>query len=132
MCIRDNFKKHAVTRMGFTELLRQARIFSFHVPLTQETRHMLNSRTIELMGTDSFVINASRGKVANENEVIHALENDLLAGAALDVFETEPLSKESRLRKLNHVILSPHVGAYTEEAYAKASDQAVELAIDFF
>jgi D-3-phosphoglycerate dehydrogenase len=127
----EPFKRLNVERAGITELLVQADFLSLHVPLTTETYHMLRLSTLEALPEHAWIINTSRGAVISESELIIALEQETIAGAALDVFEVEPLPKDSKLRTMKNVILSPHIGAYTEDAFAKASMEAVTKVAEF-
>lgn len=126
------FEIHSVERKGLTEILRESQVISLHVPLTKETHHLISDGTLELFSTDAVLINTSRGPVVSENALIKALETQELQGAALDVFESEPLSKTSALRHFPNVILTPHVGALTEEAFYEASMQACQKVMDYF
>ena len=125
------FKNLSLERLGLTEVLTQAEILSLHVPLTDETRHMIRADTIELMHEGALLINTSRGPVVDERALVAALESKQLLGAGLDVFENEPLARESRLRKMPQVLLTPHIGAHTDEAYLRASNMAVLKLIKF-
>lgn len=126
------FQKTEVERLGLSEVLVSSDVVSFHVPLTSETFHIVNHQTLQVINPEALLINTSRGGVVDENELIVALESGRLRGAALDVFEREPLIKESRLRQLRNVILTPHIGAFTREAIARASQQAAQKTVDFF
>lgn len=126
------FTELGIERLSFSEILLAADILSLHVPLTRETYRMINYQTLRHMNSEAYLINASRGQVVDETEVIVALEEGLLKGVAMDVFESEPLAKSSRLRNRPNVILTPHIGAYTEEAFKAASSQAVDNLIHFF
>lgn len=125
------FEKLGVARLGFTEVLVQAQILSLHVPLTAETRRFLNAQTLATLSEDAIVINTSRGQVVDEGDLLRALESGQLLAAGLDVFEHEPLGQETRLRKLKNAVLTPHIGAYTEEAFDRASEQAAQVVIDW-
>lgn len=122
----EAFARLPVERIGVTELFVQSDYLSLHVPYTKETRHFIRSSTIDLMPHHVTIINTSRGPVISEHELILALEQKRIAGAALDVFDLEPLPSDSRFHRLNNVIMTPHVGAYTEEALALASQFAVQ------
>lgn len=128
----DVFHRLEVERVGLSELLIAADVLSLHVPLTRETHHLINHQTLRLINPEALLVNTSRGPVVDENELVVALDEGLIKGAALDVFEREPLPQDSRLRGRPNVLLTPHVGAFTEEALEKASIQAVERTIDFF
>lgn len=92
------------------------------VPLTDGTRHMVNSRVLEAMKPSAVLINIARGAVVDENALITALSEEKIRGAALDVFEEEPLTATSPLWELNNVIISPHVAGNADDYHAKAAD----------
>ena len=89
-------------------LLRRSEIVTLHLPLTPQTRHRIGREELALMKRDAFLINTSRGSIVDEGALIEVLEEGKIAGAALDVFESEPLPKESPLRRMPNVILTPH------------------------
>lgn len=90
------------------DLLQKSDAVSLHISLDQSTRNLISFQEFIKMKQDSFIINTSRGAVIDERALIHALENNLIGGAALDVFSDEPLPVESPLRSLKNVILTPH------------------------
>ncbi len=104
----------SVVELG--EVLDRADVISLHVPLNDETRHLIGAGALERMKKRAFLINASRGGVIVESDLARALENGVIAGAALDVYESEPLSDESPLRTAPNLVLTPHLGASTKEA----------------
>lgn len=128
----DVFQKLKIARQGFHEVLTQAEILSLHVPLTNETRRMIRTETLELAQDGLILINTSRGQVVDESALVTALESGEIAAAGLDVFEHEPLARDSRLRKWPNVVLTPHIGAYTDEAFARASSAATKALTEFF
>ncbi|MEX0797548.1 MAG: hydroxyacid dehydrogenase [Acidimicrobiia bacterium] len=107
------------------EVVTTSDVISLHVPLTDETRGMIDEAAILRMKPGTFVVNASRGGVVDETDLAAALESGHLAGAALDVYEDEPLSGESPLRTAPNLTLTPHLGASTVEAQEHV---AVEVA----
>lgn len=127
----STFVEFQAERLGLSEILVASDILTLHVPLTRETLHLLNHQTLPLMNPECLVINVSRGPVIDESELTVALDEGHVRGAALDVFEKEPLIKESRLRGRSNVVLTPHIGAFTEEALEKASMEAVQRVIEF-
>jgi D-3-phosphoglycerate dehydrogenase len=98
------------------EVIEKADVISLHVPLNDETRHLIDRKALERMKSKAFIINASRGGVIVEADLAAALEEGLIAGAALDVYEDEPLSADSPLRDAPNLVLTPHLGASTKEA----------------
>lgn len=105
-----------VTKGTFEEVLAAADFLTLHLPLTDETKNMINQDSIAKMKDGARIINAARGGCIVLEDLIAALENGKLAGAALDVYPEEPLAEDSPLRKLKNVVLTPHLGASTVEA----------------
>lgn len=98
----------AVEFTDFETILKKSDIVSLHVFLNAETRHLISQAELALMKRDAFLINTSRGPVVDEAALIEALQSKKIGGAGLDVFESEPLPKDSPLRRLDNVILTPH------------------------
>lgn len=92
-------------------LLRDSDIVSIHVPLASETHHLIGEKELGMMKKGSILVNTSRGPVVDQETLYRALSSGYLGGAGLDVFEEEPISKESPLLKLSNVILVPHIGS---------------------
>lgn len=109
-------------------LLRSSDYVSLHVPLLDSTRHMIGAEKLALMKPTARLINTSRGGIVDEDALYGALSSGRLAGAALDVFETEPAAGH-RLSKLDSAVLTPHLGAMTAEAQALAANVAAEKII---
>ncbi len=117
----------------FEELLRSSDILTIHVPLTPQTYHMIGERELNMMKDGAFLVNTARGGVIDERALLKALKEGRLAGAALDVFEEEPLSGVSlELAKLPNVIATPHIGGQTAEAQRAASELAARKLMEFF
>lgn len=104
-----------IMKADLDTLFQSADYVSLHIPLTDSTRHMVDSRRISLMKPGARIINTSRGGIVDEDALYDALESGRLAGAALDVFETEPVT-QNKLTSLAQVVLTPHIGAQTAEA----------------
>jgi len=100
-------------------LLAESDVVTVHVPLDETTRAFIDARRLAQMRRGAFLVNASRGPVVQEAALIEALESGQLGGAALDVFETEPLAPDSPLRRMEQVFLTPHIAGLTEEAEAR-------------
>ncbi len=109
-------------------LLSSADYISFHVPFTESTHHLVNSQRLAKMKKNSYLINTSRGEIIDENALYDALKEGKIAGAALDVFETEP-AIGNKLATLPNVICTPHIGSQTKEAQALAANVIAEKII---
>lgn len=123
----DKYRKDAgegVKLVGLEELLGASDFVSLHVPLTDETRHLLSGEKIAMMKPSAFLINTSRGGVVDEDALCKALGEKRIAGAGLDVFSTEPYS--GPLTGLDNVVLTPHIGASTDEAQLRAGMMLAE------
>lgn len=126
-----DFQSVGAERLSLEELMRLADVVTLHVPKSEETEGMITSVLLEAMNRSSLLINASRGSAVSESDLVEALKEKWIAGAALDVFEREPLPRDSRLLQFPNVVLSPHIGATTREAFAAASHEAAEKMIAF-
>ena len=105
------------------ELLGSVDIVTLHLPYTKENHHLINESRLKLMKRGSFLINAARGGFIDEDALFDVLKNGCIAGAALDTFEKEPY--EGRLRELDNVILTPHIGSYARESRIQMETDAV-------
>ena len=96
--------------VSLEELLKNSDYVSMHCPLTESTKHMINKESLSLMKPSAFIINTSRGALIDEAALIEALENGTIAGAGLDVQETEPPEEASPLYTMDQILLTPHMG----------------------
>lgn len=112
-----------VELVGMEELFAQSDFLSISTPLNAQTRGMVNDRWLRKMKPDAYLINTARGPIVDEAALIRVLREGRIAGAGLDVFETEPLPDGSPLREMDNVILAPHGLAWTEET---ARDNTLE------
>jgi D-3-phosphoglycerate dehydrogenase len=110
------------------ELLARSDYITLHIPLTEESQHLIGASTIAQMKTGVKLIDCARGGVIDENALCDAIASGKVAGAALDVFENEPL-KDSKLFTLPQVIGSPHMGASTVEATERIGDEVVDVLV---
>lgn len=110
------------------ELLAKADFITLHLPLTEESRHMINATTIAKMKDKVRIVDCARGGVIDEDALYEAIRTGKVAGAALDVFENEPLN-DRKLFELPQVIGSPHIGASTHEATARIGDEVADILI---
>jgi len=109
-----------VERVPFEDLLERADVVCVHVPLDDETHHLIDAVALERMRKGALLVNASRGPVVDEKALVAALESGQLGGAGLDVFEQEPTPADNPLRRMENVFFSPHVGGFTVESEARA------------
>ncbi|MBC7119343.1 MAG: phosphoglycerate dehydrogenase, partial [Methanobacteriaceae archaeon] len=117
---REAADKMGVEIVELETLLKRSDIISIHVPLTQETRHLISDHELDMMKDTAFIINCARGGIVDEKALYNALSEGRIGGAALDVFEEEP-PKDSPLLRLDNVVLTPHIGASTVEAQRDAA-----------
>jgi phosphoglycerate dehydrogenase-like enzyme len=127
----DNSAFDGIERMSFIEVLRAADVVSLHVPLTKQTKHMINLATLQEIPRGSFLLNMSRGACVDESEVLVALRTQRLAGVAFDVMEREPPLASNELLRHPSALVTPHVGAFTSQAFERASNAAVDRVIRF-
>jgi len=118
-------KKFNARQVSKSTLLKESDIIVLCVDLNQTSYHLISNNEFKMMKKDSYLINVSRGPVVDEDALVLALSNDLIAGAGLDVFEQEPLSGDSKLRKLKNCILSSHNAYNTYEAVKYVHDNTV-------
>lgn len=112
--------------MPLEQLLRTADVVTLHCDLNSTSRHLLDDATLALMKPSAFVINTSRGPVINEAALVRAVQQKRLAGAALDVFEDEPLPKDSPLLHMENVLLSPHNANASPTAWERVHRLTIE------
>ena len=115
-----------VTPLALDGVLRQADVVSLHVPLNAQTRNLIDAGRIGLMKTDAILINTARGGVVDEAALAAALKAGRLGGAALDVFDAEPLAAGSPLADAPKLLLTPHIAGVTRESNARVSTMIAE------
>lgn len=117
--------------VDFPTLLSDSDYITLHSPLTEETRHMMGMAQFKKMKKDAVLINTGRGGLVNENELIFALLSGEIAGAALDVFEAEPIAPSSKLLHMDNVVLTPHVAwnsfEGTQDLHKEVTDNVVRV-----
>ncbi len=106
-----------VTYVSLDELLKTSDVVSLHCELNEQTRGMINAETLRQMKPDAILINAARGGVVVENDLADAIEANVIRGAGVDVFATEPVEEGNRLVGLDRVIVTPHVGAISADSF---------------
>ena len=138
VCAYDPFlperraKELGVEMLGLDALLERSDFITIHTPLTEKTRGLIGAAEIAKMKPSCRLINCARGGIVDEAALLEALNNGRLAGAALDVFDAEPLPKDSPLRSAKNIILTPHLGASTEEAQIKVAEAIARQIAAFF
>ena len=116
---------------SFEAMLPVADILSFHCPLTKENTEMLNSKMLSVMKHGAIVVNTARGKLINSDDLYDALQSGHLSGAALDTHYEEPIKEGYKLAELDNVILTPHIGGLSYEAFHQMMADAVENIVAF-
>jgi phosphoglycerate dehydrogenase-like enzyme len=107
-----------VEARSFNEVLEQSDVLTLHLPLTPDTRHLVNRESLARMKPGAYLVNTARGGLVDEQALLEMLQNGRLGGAALDVFEQEPLPAGHPLTRLPNVVLTPHIAAGTRDALA--------------
>ncbi|MEM2918891.1 MAG: hydroxyacid dehydrogenase [Candidatus Altiarchaeota archaeon] len=128
---KKDAENEGVKKVSLDELIENSDIVTLHVPLTEETKNLLDKEKIGKMKNSAVLLNFSRGEVVDEYALFEALSSGKIRGAALDVFKEEP-PKDSPLLKLENVVLTPHLGASTYEAQEEASLTIIEKIRQFF
>ena len=119
-------EKYGARYVELPALFRESDAITLHAPLLPSTRHMVNEQTLRAMKDTAYVVNTARGPLVDETALARALRENWIAGAALDVFETEPLADDSPLKALDNVILTQHVAGVTYESMQAMTTMAVE------
>ena len=114
------------------EAVKDMDAISLHIPLNNETKNIVNYDLLRSMKTNCIVVNAARGGIINEVDLDKALRENLIFGAGLDVFETEPPKSDNPLLKNDKVFLSPHTAAFTEECMIRMGKETIQNIFDFF
>lgn len=124
-------EEKGAARASIEDIVRKSDYISLHLPLTNETRCLVNAEFFSKMKPTAFLINTCRGEVVEEKALIDALKNGKIAGAGLDVFCREPIESDNPLLEMNQVILSPHVAYNSEEANKNTARMAAEIVSDY-
>lgn len=114
-------------KVGLEQLLKEADFISCHCKVTQETTKLIGEQELQLMKSNAYLINTSRGAIIDENALVKALKNKEIAGAALDVFENEPLWKDHPfITELDNIVITPHLGGATVDAITNHTKMIIE------
>jgi len=117
-------KRMGVSYVGFRDLIKNADIVTLHLPLTEDTYHLIGADELAMFKPTAILINTSRGEMIDEDALYTALKERRIWGAGLDVYEDEPL-KDSLLTTIDNVVLTSHIGAHTDEAVKAMGRMAV-------
>ena len=123
--------QYGVEFVVLDELMRQSDIVSIHVLGSPQTNNLISKRELMLMKSTAILINTARGSIVNEQALLEALANGVIAGAGLDVFAHEPLPPDHPMRSLDNVVLSPHTAAMVPEATLAGLAMAVDNVANF-
>ena len=128
----DNEKDYRLSSLEV--IFQNADIVSLHLPLTEETKNLINKSSFSKMQKQPIIINTSRGGVVNENDLIEAYNQNLISGFALDVFENEPITNDlyEKIKPDMNCILTPHISGVTTESNIRVSNFIVKKTIEFF
>ncbi len=107
-------------------LLKKSDVISVHVPYTKQTHQLVDMKLFKKMKKSAFLVNTARGKIIKESDLVTALRKKIISGAALDVFDFEPIGKNHPLTKMQNVVLAPHIGSSTVETRKKMADLTVK------
>ncbi len=118
--------EYGATRVSQDALMAQSDVLSVHLILSDRTRGLIGPRELGLMKPSAFLVNTSRGPIVDEPALIQALESNAIAGVGLDVFDTEPLPLDHPLRRLDNIVITPHMGYVTDETYRVFYGEALE------
>lgn len=127
---KEFLEKHAVEMLPLDELLPEVDFLSVNCDLNPTSRHLIDERVLSLLKPDAVLINTARGPIVKESALVAALENDQIAGAALDVYEFEPLPAESRLRDFPQVLLAPHNANSSPRAWERVHWNTIRNLLD--
>jgi len=112
------------------DLLRRSDFVSINCDLNPSSRHLINAQTLTWMRPHAVIINTARGPIVKENDLVQALQNNAIAGAALDVFEVEPLPRDSPLLKMDQVMLAPHNANSSPAAWERVHRNTIHNLLD--
>ena len=130
---KEFIEKRGGTKVdNLSETSKDMDAMSLHIPLNDETKNIINYELLKTMKKNCIIINAARGGIVNEVDLDRALNENLIFGAGLDVFETEPPAANNPLLKNKKVFLSPHTAAFTEECMTRMGKETIQNIFDFF
>ncbi|MGM8365984.1 C-terminal binding protein [Virgibacillus sp. W0181] len=126
----DDIREAGAEPTDLNILLQESDFVTVHVPLNEQTRYLINKDNLSTMKKNAVIINAARGPIINEDDLVEALQNKQIAGAALDVLENEPVASNNPLLKMENVIITPHSAFYSEESMQEFRTKAAQSVVD--
>ena len=132
--LKDQNNEQDVKFVKLDEIYNVSNIISLHLPLTDETRNLINKVSFSKMKQQPIIINTSRGSVINEDDLIEAYNNNLISGFALDVFENEPIKQEfyNKINDNMNCILTPHISGVTTQSNERVCNFIADKTLEFF
>ena len=127
----EYIKENKIRFVNPPEIIKECDFISLHLPLTPETKHLINAESLKTAKKNLIIINTARGGIINEADLYEALKSGVILGAGVDVFESEP-AKDSKLLELDNVVIGSHCGASTVGAVDTMSNMAVDNIIEIF
>ena len=123
--------KSDATYLPLEEVLKTADVVSLHLKLSEQSKNLLNEARLRLMKKSAYLVNTARGAIVDETALVKVLQENAIAGAALDVFAQEPLPKNHPLLELDNVVLAPHLGWPTDSGFEGFAENAVTNIVDY-
>lgn len=130
--VNDSFNYDFVEYLEFDKLLKLSDVISIHTPLNENTKNLINYPAFQKMSKKPLLINMARGAIINSFDLVNALQEGLISGAALDVFDPEPISSDHPILKFKNVLITPHIGTATIECRRDMAIMAAKNIIKFF
>jgi len=128
---KNLFDPDQIKIVDFSQILIESDYISVHVPLIESTRNLFNYENLSKLKASCRIVNVARGGIINELDLANALNNEIIKGAAIDVFESEPISQDNPLMNAKNILLTPHLGASTSEAKEGVSNSICNQIVDF-
>lgn len=130
--IQESELPYATKAQEVIDVFKECDIVTLHTPLLDATKGMVNAELLNAMKKDAILINASRGGIVDEDALYDLLKNEKIRAAGFDVFATEPLPEDSKLRTLDNLVLTPHLGASTGEAQVRVGEMVINQLKEYF
>lgn len=127
----EYYKSNNLCKATKNDILKSSDIVTIHTPLTEETKNFINKNTLSIMKQTSYIINTARGGIVNQDDLKYALQNNLIAGAAIDAYETEP-PEDIELLSIDNFFCTPHIGGNSKEAVIAMGESAINHLKKYF